>query len=165
MTTRSPLRTALAIISAAALAVTLTGCLQLGRGDADRDDEGNVVEGSTIDIFELKVGDCIDDEGSGELQEIRVVPCNEPHGDEVIYEFNMREGAFPSDEEFDDAVYDNCIPAFETYVGIAWDDSTLGMYTMTPTPESWSDRRDRAVQCIVFDPEGQMTSSVKGAQR
>lgn len=75
--------------SAVALSLALSGCSALngilGGNDAQRDDEGNVTEGSNVDVFSLKVGDCMPaTNASGEITDVDVVPCSEPHTDEVF---------------------------------------------------------------------------------
>ncbi len=164
-TTTRTLRAALLGLTAVALTLSLSGCSLFGPADADRDADGNVLEEATIDIFALKVGDCVKSGGSGETTEIKVVPCSEPHSDEVFFEFSMPDGAYPGDDGFDDAFFDRCIPAFEQFVGVSVQDTTLGAYPMTPTQGSWDDRNDRVVQCLVYDPAGDTTGSLRGTGR
>ena len=83
-------RRALALAgSAVALSIALTGCSTISNlisGDAPRDEEtGEVTEESNIDIFSLKVGDCMpaDAMSNTEQTDADVVPCAEPHGYEV----------------------------------------------------------------------------------
>src|SRR5690606_34955953 len=88
----------------------------------------------------------------GEFSTINIVSCDEPHTDEVYFEFNMPEGDFPSETDFDDAFVLRCVPAFESFVGIAAEDTELGAWPITPTKRSWDERKDRLVQCLVYDP-------------
>ncbi|PJI51461.1 hypothetical protein CTI14_59970, partial [Methylobacterium radiotolerans] len=47
--------------------------------DADRDEEtGQVTESANIDVFSVKLGDCMLETGSGMLTDANVVPCSEP---------------------------------------------------------------------------------------
>ncbi len=166
MNTPRPLRALLLGMIAASLTLSLSGCITLGPGDAPRDEDGNIIEGGTIDIFALKVGDCIaEDGGGGEVTEIKVVPCSEPHSDEVYYEFTMPDGAFPSDDAFDSAFFEKCIPAFENFVGISVEETELAAYPMLPTEGSWEQHNDRVVQCLIYDPAGDISGSLRNAQR
>ncbi|MFT4157827.1 MAG: septum formation family protein [Microbacterium sp.] len=163
------MRRALALAGAAgALSLALSGCSVLtgilgGSGDAERDDEtGEVTEGSNIDIFALKVGDCKLESASGLISDVDVVPCSEPHDEEVYYEITMDDGEFSEDAI--DAASEECIgDAFTNFVGLTYNESTLEVYPLTPTQETWDELNDRVIQCIVSDPAGQTTGSLKGS--
>ncbi|MCC2029857.1 septum formation family protein [Microbacterium sp. YMB-B2] len=144
--------------SAMALSLALTGCSALsgilGGGDAQRDDDGNVTEGANIDVFSLKVGDCMPaTDTTGEITDLDVVPCSEPHTDEVFYEFELEDGDLPSDDEIMAAVEAECVPAFADFVGVEWADSTLDFWWITPTEETWTQANDRIVQCVIYKPD------------
>ena len=62
----------------------------------------------------------------------------------------MRPGAYPSPEEFDDAVLDGCLGPFEAYFGIAYADSILDFSYYQPTPESWVEASDRKITCMAY---------------
>lgn len=165
-------RRALMLAGAAlALSVALSGCsaindiLGSGAGDADRDEEtGQVTESDNIDVFALKVGDCKMASATGEIQDVDVVPCTESHDEEVYYEFKMDDGDFS--EEAVDAASQECIGAgFTDFIGVAYDDSTLEVYPITPTKRTWEELDDRVIQCVVSDPAGPVEASLKGAAR
>ncbi len=165
-------RRALALAgSAVALSVALTGCSALngilggGSGDADRDeDTGQVTESANIDIFSLKLGDCKMASASGLIEDADVVPCDQPHDEEVYYEITMDDGEFS--EENIDAASQECIgDAYTSFVGVAFEASVLEVYPITPTQQTWDELNDRVVQCVISDPDGQTTGSLKGAAR
>lgn len=164
-------RRSLVLAVAAVAVITLSGCSAigglLGGGDAQRDEKGNVVEDANIDIFSLQVGDCMPaTDSSGEVQHIDVVPCGEPHAQEVYHEFSLPDGDFPDDDALNAAAADECVPAFEEFVGIAFEASVLDAYPITPTAETWEQADDRVVQCVIFDPaDDQLEGSLAGAQR
>ncbi|WP_460795225.1 septum formation family protein [Microbacterium sp. GXF0217] len=165
-------RRALALAgSAVALSIALTGCSAITSvfsGDAPRDEEtGEVTEESNIDIFALKVGDCMPaSDATGEMQDADVVPCTEPHADEIFYEFELPEGEFPSDTDIQSAVETECVPAFGDFVGLAYADSTLDFWWISPTAESWDQADDRLVQCAIYDPaDDALVVSLEGAAR
>ncbi|MFB4352056.1 septum formation family protein [Microbacterium sp. LS_15] len=165
-------RRALALASSAvALSVALTGCSALngilggGSGDADRDEEtGQVTESSNIDIFSLKLGDCKMASATGLIEDADVVPCDQPHDEEVYYEITMDDGEF-SEEAIDTASQECIGDAYTNFVGIGFQDSTLEVYPITPTQQTWDQLNDRVVQCVISDPAGQTTGSLKGAAR
>ncbi|MFJ4175676.1 hypothetical protein [Microbacterium sp. NPDC089696] len=165
-------RRALALTgTAVAFSVALTGCSALngilggGSGDADRDEEtGQVTESANIDIFSLKVGDCTMDSPTGLLEDIDVVPCGEPHDQEVYYEITMPDGEFSETDI--DAASQECIgDAYTSFVGIGYQDSALDVTTITPTKDTWDQYNDRVIQCIIFDSAGQTTGSLAGTAR
>lgn len=165
-------RRALALAgSAVALSVALTGCSALngilggGSGDADRDEEtGQVTESANIDIFSLKLGDCMMEAPSGLLEDIDVVPCAEPHDQEVFHEITMDDGEY-SEEAIDTATQECIGEAYTSFVGVAYDASTLEVYPITPTQQTWDELNDRVVQCVISDPAGQVEGSLEGAAR
>ena len=157
--------------TALALTVALSGCsainniLSGGPADADRDEEtGQVTESSSIDIFALKVGDCKMKSESGLIESADVVPCGEPHDEEVYFEITMDDGEF-SDEAVDTATQGCIGDAFTDFVGVIWDESTLDVYPITPTQDTWDQYNDRIVQCVISDPAGPVTGSLAGAAR
>lgn len=165
---------------AAALSLALSGCGALGNligggSDAQRDeDSGQVTEESDIDIFSLKVGDCMptSDTSGAEIEDTTVVPCSEPHTDEVFFEFELGDGDLPSDEEIQGEVEAQCVPAFTEFVGLDYYDSELDLWWITPTERTWKEADDRLVQCVIYapDPEDpavslEVTGSLAGTAR
>ena len=155
--------------SAAVLVVGLSGCSMLsgllGGGGAPRDDKnGQVTQSANIDIFNLKVGDCKLKDSGTQISDTDVVPCSQPHDEEVYYEFKLADGQYDS-SVIDTEVEKCAADAFTSFIGIAYDSSTLDVSYMTPTKETWDKMNDRLVQCIVSDPAGQTTGSLKGAAR
>jgi len=173
-------RRALALAgTAVALSIALSGCSAIndligGGNDAQRDEEtGEVTEGSNIDIFSLKVGDCMPaSDTSGEITDADVVPCSEPHADEVFFEFELEDGDLPTDEEITAEVEAQCVPAFSEFVGIDYYESALDFWWLTPTEQTWTQANDRLVQCVIYEPDPEdpqasleVTGSLKGAAR
>ncbi|MEJ1086942.1 septum formation family protein [Microbacterium sp. Mu-80] len=116
-------------------------------------------------IFNLKVGDCKLTDGGAEVQATDVVPCDEPHDEEVYFEFGLEGDEFPDAETIETAVFETCIPEFEQYVGIAWQDSALDIRWLEPSAETWEHLDDRIVQCIIVDGAGgKLDASMKGAE-
>lgn len=157
--------------SAVALSVALTGCSALngilgsGSGYANRDEEtGQVTESSNVGVFSVKLGDCMLDTGTGMLTDANVLPCTDPHDQEVYYEITMPDGEF-SDTDIDAATQECVGDAYTSFVGVAYDDSALNVTTLVPTKDSWEKNNDRVIQCIIFDPAGQTTGSLAGAAR
>lgn len=129
------------------------------------DDTGEVTEGGSADVFTVHVGDCFNDTSESEVSELPLVPCSEPHDNEVFYEFDLPDGDYPGDTAIETATTTECDPVFATFIGTAYEDSELAYSWLSPTEESWDQVGDRAVQCVVYDPSGQTTGTLKGSAR
>lgn len=166
---KRPLIASAALMLAAAF--TLTGCGQLqnlvGGGDTAVRDEttSEITDAGDLDVFTLAIGDCFNDEGAGEsISSVPVVPCSEPHDNEVYYEFELPAGDFPEASELDTVAGETCGREFEAFVGIAYADSALDYFDIRPTQDSWENVDDRIVQCAVYDT-APVTGTLAGAQR
>ncbi len=154
----------------AVAAFALTGCAGIssvfGPGEPDRDETGQITEEQNIDIFAVTVGDCLPSNAmADEMSAVDVVPCSEPHGFEVYHEFNLEDGEYPAEDDLWDAVGEGCIPAFDEFVGIAFEESALEIYPLWPTEASWEELDDRLVQCLVNDPAEETIGSLRDAAR
>lgn len=169
-TSRLP-RILIALAATAAVTTMLSGCSMLqqlagGGNDATRDDNGEVVEGNDeADVFLLKVGDCINDsELDDVVTTLPIVPCSEPHDSETYAEGNLQGDEYPGDDTVSSQSDQICYDAFAGFVGISYEESTLGYYPFTPTQESWNSG-DRLVSCMIYDPAGQTTGSLAGSAK
>ena len=121
------------------------------------------------DVFSLQVGTCFNDEdgdidsGSGEeITDVPIRECNKPHDYEVYHLFELTGDSLPSAEEFDRQIEENCIPAFEEYVGKSYDESIYAMSTLSPSLDTWK-TGDHEVVCFLYNDRGeQLTESIKG---
>lgn len=129
------------------------------------DDTGEITEEGDLDVFSIAVGDCLGETPEGEVESVTAVPCSESHDGEVFYDFSLPDGEFPGDDALVDAVYAGCDPAFETFVGLPYDESSLDYTYYAPTAESWAQLNDRLVSCVITDPNGPVTGSLQGAGR
>lgn len=177
MNTRS-LRTLTAPVLAVALAATLSSCAQLdsllgNAPDAVRDEPGGeITEAAEADVYSLQVGDCFDYaavSSATEISSVPTIPCGDAHDAEIYAEMHLTEEQFRADLELaasgdidtlghaDQFCYDQ----FATFIGISYDESTLGFTPFTPTESGW-EQGDDLVQCIVVHPDGGFTGSMKG---
>jgi hypothetical protein len=133
---------------------------------ARRDDAGSISDGGTLQIEDLRVGDCFDFEDAEEISEVQARPCGEPHGYEMFHVATWSgPDQFPSDDTMIDFVIDACVPAFEQYVALSYESSTLDFVPFTPTEQGW-DAGDRVVQCALLDPQrASLSSSLRDAHR
>jgi hypothetical protein len=145
------------------------GALVLGLGacsdEPERDDAGAITEEGDADVFTLKVGDCLSDQAgaTGEVSDVPVVPCDQPHDSEIYFSYLIPDAeAFPG--TFQEHVDAQCLPQFQTFVGVAYEASALDMTWLEPTAASWQEG-DRELLCIVADPAGGVTGSLAGVAR
>ena len=126
------------------------------------------IEGAEMVAFEdLAVGDClpyVDYTDVDQIYELPVVPCDQPHTDEVFYIFEVEDGEFPGDSALQETAWDGCLAQFESFVGLTYEQSELDFYSYQPTKGSWNRADDRAIQCIVYSYED-VTGSLQGAAR
>ena len=120
----------------------------------------------STDVFALGVGDCVTDETemTGEVTEVPIIDCNEPHASEVFHSFMMTDSELPDEAGIEAIVQDQCLPAFQSFVGLDYDDSVLEVNYLSPTPDSW-EAGDRELLCLVYDPSGDVTGTLAGANR
>ncbi|MBM7505156.1 septum formation family protein [Agromyces aurantiacus] len=168
MHTTRTLTRAVSVAAAAILAASLSGCSLIGdllpAPQPQRDDTTQeITESGDADVFALRVGDCLEMVEGEAVETVPVVPCSEPHTDEVYHDFQMPDGEFPGDEAVTAAAEEGCLAAFEPFVGVAYDASTLYVAWYSPTQESWEGVDDRMVSCTVSDPAGDVTGTLEGA--
>jgi hypothetical protein len=137
---------------------------------ARRDDGGQISDGGTLGVQDLRVGDCFvfvgDDEEAEEISEVEARPCGQAHQYEIYHVGTVsQDGPYPSDSQWGDHIFDACSPTFESYVGRPFDASALDIVPFTPTEAGWDDG-DRALRCVVFDPaDATLTTSLRYADR
>jgi hypothetical protein len=151
-----------------AIALSLSGCSSLFSSPEEpvRDETGQIAESNdSTDVFALTVGDCTNDEGttSGEISTVAAVPCDEPHDNEAYLSVDLPEGEYPGDDSVATQADTICYDAFPTFVGIAYEESRLDYFPITPTEESWTGGADREVLCMVYDANAEkLTGTAAG---
>lgn len=133
--------------------------------DGGEPDESAAEGAERVYINDLEVGHCLPlVEWEDEVYDLPVVPCDQPHTDEVYFIFDAPDGDFPGDAELQTLATERCDAAFEEFIGIPYADSELDNYWFVPTETSWKRANDRAIQCIVFSYED-LTGTLEGAAR
>lgn len=160
-------RSPIALVAVGAAVVVLSGCSVFGplvAPDAPvRDDDGQIVEpNEQTDAFALQVGDCLDDAAAaGEVTTVPTVPCTEPHDSEIYAAFELGQSTYPGEEAVRAKADVLCLPAFEEFVGEPYLDSRYDFAYYYPTEASWSSG-DREVLCVIYDPTGPVTGTLRG---
>jgi len=120
------------------------------------------------DVTSLALGECFDEPSvEAEISEVQRQPCNEAHDAEVIAVLTHPAPAgeaYPVVSGFDDYIAENCVPAFEAYLGIDWDTATdydIGYFR--PTLSGWGSG-DRGFTCYVSRSDGaKLNNTVRAA--
>lgn len=118
--------------------------------------------GSETSAFDIEVGDCLNDEISGEISSVNTISCDEPHNREAYFAFNIADGEFPGEQAVSEEASTGCYNAFSDYVGILPDESKYQIYSLTPTRESWEGLNDREVLCMLGAGTEQISGTAKG---
>ena len=127
-----------------------------------------VLAGSALvacaEVPTAEVGDCINssDLADDEIDEITTVSCDEPHDLEVFHAFDLPEGDFPGEEAMSEAAEEECVGAFEDYVGLDYLDSELYITIINPTEDTWDTADDREILCVLQGEDA--TSSFKDSE-
>lgn len=171
-----------AISAAACAAMILAGCTSTATGEASSssaDSEGGQSSSTAattsaeapatadVDVFDLTVGDCmVEDLGMGDSVEgdQLTVDCADPHLAEAYAAKDVEGRTFPGEAEVSDAADEFCAEAFDSFVGIDYNDSELEISMLMPTAQSWRGG-DREILCLVVDPAGDTTGTLRGANR
>lgn len=162
-------RPSIAIVALGVAVVLLSGCSAVGPfvgpDDPVRDDTGQIIEpNEQTDAFAIQVGDCLNDaSASGEVTTVPTVPCDAPHDSEVFAAFELGESGYPGEDVVVGKAEAACLPAFDEFVGEPYVESRFDFAFYYPTEASWASG-DREVLCIIYDPAGPVTGSLRGVR-
>ncbi len=106
------------------------------------------------------VGDCIGDIGIG----LEPVDCAESHEYEVFSVTDVVADVYPGDDAITAQAQADCADAFPSFVGSAFEESSLAVSFITPNERLWA-VGDRQITCLVSDPTGPTIGSLAGSGR
>jgi hypothetical protein len=141
------------------LLAVLAACGGAGEAIDDLGDES---------VFSMEIGLCFNDEADAgtEVASVPDVDCAEPHDNEVfaLAEYTATD-TYPGSEAMNAEAKEICIGLFDDYVGLAYEESVLEVYPITPTQGSW-DNGDREIVCALYEADlAKLTGSMQGAAR
>jgi hypothetical protein len=117
---------------------------------------------------DLHGGDCVKVPEQGVVFRLHTQDCAVAHEGEVylVGELNnVGSGPYPGTADVQETVGRLCASAFESYIGVAYNDSDLDFTFVYPAKSNWN-RGDGGYVCIVVDPTGgALTGSVAGSKR
>jgi hypothetical protein len=126
-----------------------------------RDDAGRVVAAGPWSVFDLRPGDCIGDVSDlkGDTDEVPLVPCEEPHSQEVFAIVRHPDDAYPGAGGVATFADRACLTALDAELDLSIDDGIAFSYLL-PTFEGWNKSGDRSIVCVlVFPVDAGMTGS------
>lgn len=155
------LRLAASVAGIATGLLALSGCSTLGH---IIDTQSNA--GATTGVFDIQVGDCLDDADSADAQgvvlSVPTVPCDADHDSEAFKEVTVSlKGGYPGNDALESAADTQCQSPFENFVHADAADTMLDYTYYYPTADSWR-RGDRQILCLVYNPDGQVRGTLKG---
>ena len=116
-------------------------------------------------VASADVGTCVNSSDfEGEVTEIPEVDCSEEHDAQVFFKFDMDDGDFPGNDAIQTAAGEQCVPAFEDFVGTGYQESSLDINFIGPSEETWDQADDREVICFLYTMDGSTsTESFEGS--
>lgn len=144
---------------AAAVIVAIAGyTISVEAGRADRDSSGEINNAGTLLVADLSVGDCFNSVKLGNPADdvptaVDAVPCTVAHSYELI-----SDGIIPSSEisTYQDSAVSTwvdsaCSADFESYIGVAYEDSVFELVWFYPDKSAWK-LGSHDYQCIAEVP-------------
>lgn len=121
-------------------------------------DEPDVTSGGNGSVYELQVGDCVNDLTTNvTVYDIPTTSCDLPHEGEVFAVYDLPAGAYPGDDVADEEAFNGCDERYDSYA--TKDVEDIQIYYLSPTEDSWL--LDRSVVCIATPESGTLTGSLK----
>jgi hypothetical protein len=152
----------------------IVGAVVAGNDEPDRDKEGNITSEQDVSVFSVKEGDCLDDktmaaigtEVSTEVEDVHAIPCDDPHTLEAFHVFDLEGDDYPGPTEAESLAQEGCITAFEPFIGLPYEQSSLTFYYLYPQALTWTQADDKSVVCLVGESDGTpSTGTLKGSKK
>lgn len=136
--------------------------------DTTRNAQNEIVTAGGLGAFSIQVGDCLNLPSEiDQVQSVEGVPCTQPHSGQAFAVFDLTGfgTAFPGEAALEERVIGGCIGAFESFVGIPYDESELYILNLQPTAESWVQMDDREVVCLLTPESGTFSYDAQNSRR
>lgn len=116
---------------------------------------------------DLKVGDCITlPADTTYIDTVETIACDEKHDLEVfaVGSLDIDSNDYSQWYRLNRVADEACLAAFQDYVGVAWEQSSLDYSYFTPTREGWF-YGGEGYQCLLESPSGPTSGSARGSGR
>lgn len=156
----------IALPALGAASLLLAGCSLLpGNSTGGATSNPDTGSGGSVGVFTVQVGDCLNDPGvAGQITDVVQVDCAQPHNSEVYASIQMTDGQFPGEAAVKEQALADCTTEFTAFVGMEYTASALDFSYYYPTENTWANG-DREILCLIVDPAGPVTGSLRGAAR
>lgn len=145
-----------------------------GVDTTERDADGRVMDGGSVTLDRLRLGDCFNEPNLDDLPTdgsegqasatVSVVPCAESHQAELFHIIEPDDGDFPGQQAMDRRALD-CVPEFEEFVGTPYRRSRLDFVIFFPTTATWR-FGDHTILCSVTERDlSDVTGSLRNSRR
>lgn len=112
-----------------------------------------------VDWRDVLAGDCFIPEQEGSYT-VEVVPCEARHGAEVFLADLLPDGPWAGEAEIWETAWSRCIPAFEDFAEVPYEEPNTSLWPTPPTEEAW-ELGDRMLACVIL-PGYDVTGSLRG---
>jgi hypothetical protein len=126
------------------------------RSTPTRDGSGRITREGSLDVDDLRAGDCLSSTVSdGRVRRVDVVPCSATHRAQVYTVFDLPSGPFPGETEVGNLGEDGCFERLtdEEAERIADASDELSVSLFYPPSQSWN-VGDRTVRCLLANRDG-----------
>ena len=120
----------------------------------ERDTSGRVTDAGSESVFDLRVGDCMDDlEETAAQLSVDVTPCANSHDAEAVFEFDLPDGDWSGMPSVTRAATRRCLDEVASAATGAPRIEEIEAFYLHPTEQSWQRQDDRTVLCIALYPQ------------
>jgi hypothetical protein len=100
-----------------------------------------------------------------EVKTLPIIDCAQPHSHEIFATVTSNESVYPGVDALGSFAQVKCLSAFEDFVGISAFDSQLSYTWLVPSLDSWNDKDDREVLCVLTRRDASpMVGTMKGSE-
>ena len=122
-------------------------------GEEIRAESGEVVAPGTWSVFDLRAGDCIDaGDVEGDISDVGLVPCDQPHTQEVFATVDNPETVYPGASELALWADGACLAELRSALGLTLADGVFISYLL-PSFDGWNKNDDRTAVCVLVFPD------------
>jgi hypothetical protein len=136
-----------------------------GCGGAPRNDAGQVTASASADAFQVKVGDCTGELGTGTVSDVALVPCDQEHSWEAYSSTQLTDATYPGNTAVTDQANKVCNDTYEPWAGISASKTEHDITFFYPTQQTWTNANDREILCFVGSEKGGIKGSLKGSKK